>query len=61
MTEKIQIKAVELVRRIRDEQAKMLEGKSNEEIIEFYRKAGQAARQKAKPRQVRRAKSRRTK
>jgi hypothetical protein len=48
MAEKIQIKAVEMVRRIRDEQAKLLAGKSDAEIIAFFRKAGQAARQTAK-------------
>lgn len=48
MAEKIQIKAVEMVRRIRDEQAKLLAGKSDAEIIAFFRKAGEAARRKAK-------------
>jgi hypothetical protein len=48
MGEKIQIKAVEMVRRIRDEQAQMLAGKSPEEIIGFFRKAGEAARRGAK-------------
>ena len=47
MTEKIQIKAVEMVRHIRDEQAQKLKGKSKAEIIAFFRKAGEAA-QKAK-------------
>jgi len=51
MAEKIQIKAVEMVRRIRDEQAKLLAGKSDAEIIAFFRKAGQAARRKARKRQ----------
>jgi len=50
MAEKIQIKAVEMVRRIRDEQAKLLAGKSDAEIIAFLRKAGKAARRKAKKR-----------
>jgi len=50
MTEKTQIKAVELVRRIRDEQAQMLAGKSKAEIIAFFRRAGETARQKAKQR-----------
>ena len=40
MEEKTGIHAVELVRRIRDEQAKLLEGKSNNEIIDFFREAG---------------------
>jgi hypothetical protein len=35
---------VDVVRRIRDEQAKFLEGKSNEEIIDFFRRAGDAAK-----------------
>ena len=52
MAEKIQIKAVEMVRRIRDEQAQMLAGKSSEEIIDFFRKAGEAARKSAKRRQT---------
>jgi hypothetical protein len=51
MAEKTQIKAVEMVRRIRDEQAQLLAGKSREEIIAFYRKAGETARRKAKRRQ----------
>jgi hypothetical protein len=48
MAERIQIKAVEMVRRIRDEQARMLAGKSKDEIIAFFRKAGEAARREAK-------------
>jgi hypothetical protein len=52
MTEKKQIKAVEMVRRIRDEQAQMLAGKSKAEIIAFFRKAGEAARQEARVRQT---------
>jgi hypothetical protein len=48
MGEKTQIKAVEMVRRIRDEQAQMLAGRSNAEIIAFFRKAGEAAREEAK-------------
>jgi hypothetical protein len=51
MAEKAQIKAVEMVRRIRGEQARLLEGKSEAEIIAFFRKAGQAARRQAKKRQ----------
>lgn len=46
--EQTQINAVEMVRHIRDEQARLLEGKSGEEIIAFFRRAGKAARQKAK-------------
>ncbi len=52
MAEKTQIKAVEMVRRIRDEQARLLEGKSPAEIIAFFRKAGEAARRDAKRRQT---------
>jgi len=52
MAEKTQIKAVEMVRRIRDEQARFLEGKSPAEIIAFFRKAGEAARREAKKRQA---------
>ena len=44
MEKKTDSHAVELVRRIRDQQAEMLEGKSNEEVIEFFRKAGEAFR-----------------
>ncbi len=43
MAKKTDIHAVELVRRIRDQQAEMLEEKSNEEIIEFFHKAGEAS------------------
>lgn len=43
----IQIKAVEMVRRIRDEHARLLAGKSDAEIIAFYRKAGETARREA--------------
>ena len=49
MEEKTEIKAIELVRRIRDEQAELLAGKSPEEIIEFFRQAGAAARMMARP------------
>lgn len=49
--EKTQIKAVEMVRQIRDEQARLLEGKSDAEIILFFRKAGDAARREAKKKQ----------
>jgi hypothetical protein len=37
------VRAVDMVRRIRDRQAKALAGKSAAEIIAFYRVAGQAA------------------
>ncbi len=52
MAEKIQIKAVEMVRRIRDGQAQMLAEKSTAELIDFFKKAGEAARQRAKGSQV---------
>jgi hypothetical protein len=54
----IQVKAVEMVRRIRDEQAQLLAGKSDAEIIAFYRKAGETARRKAKKKQSAQAKCR---
>ncbi|MBI4878035.1 MAG: hypothetical protein HY812_00025 [Planctomycetes bacterium] len=44
MKERTDIRAVELVRRIRDRQARLLEGKSNEEIIEFFREAAERFR-----------------
>jgi hypothetical protein len=43
MAEKTDIKAVELVRSIRDRQAELLAGKSSAEIIEFFRQAREAA------------------
>ena len=46
------IKAVEMVRRIRDEQGQMLAGKSSQEIIDFFSKAGEAARKCAKRKQA---------
>lgn len=52
MAEKMQIKAVEMVRRIRDEQARILAGRSKAEIMAFFRNAGEAARQEAKERQT---------
>ena len=42
------IRAVEMVRQIRDELARELAGKSEAEIIAFYSKAGNAARELAK-------------
>ena len=44
------IRAVEMVRKIRDRQARRLAGKSSEEIIAFYRAAGEAAMQEAQRR-----------
>lgn len=48
MAETKQIRAVEMVRRIRDELARELAGKSDAEVISFYRRAGDAARESAK-------------
>lgn len=48
MAETKEIRAVEMVRRIRDELARELAGKSEAEIIAFYRKAGDAARESAR-------------
>ena len=51
------LRAVELVRRIRDRHARQLAGKTEAEIIAFYRAAGEAAmedlRQRSKPRKRR--------
>ena len=44
------IRAVEMVRKIRDRHARRLAGKSPEEIIAFYRAAGEAAMQDAERR-----------
>ena len=47
------IRAVEMTRKIRDRHARRLAGKTPEEVIAFYRAAGQAAvedAQQAKPR-----------
>ena len=43
------IRAVNMVRRIRDRQAKALAGKGAAEVIAFYRAAGDEAKQAAKP------------
>ena len=51
MTETKLIQVVEMVRRIRDGLARELAGKSEAEIIAFYRKAGDAARASAKGKQ----------
>jgi len=42
MAEKIQINAVEMVRTIRDEHARLLAGKSAAEIVAYFSKAGEA-------------------
>jgi hypothetical protein len=47
MSEKNEIRSLEMVRRIRDEMAIVLEGKSHAEIIAFFQKAGDIARQEA--------------
>jgi hypothetical protein len=44
MSETKVIRAVELVRQIRDQQAQQLADKSEAEIIAFFRRAGEAAR-----------------
>ena len=45
MSEKNEIRSLEMVRRIRDKMATVLEGKSHAEIIAFFQKAGDIARQ----------------
>ncbi len=45
MNEKNNIRAIEMVRRIRNEMAAALEGKSHAEIIEFFRVAGKLGQQ----------------
>ncbi len=44
------IRAVEMVRRIRDRHARILKGKTTTEIIAFYRAAGEAAMEDARQR-----------
>lgn len=44
MAETKAIKAVDLVRRIRDEQAEALAGKSDEEVMDFFRSAAERMR-----------------
>jgi hypothetical protein len=48
MSEKFEIRSVEMIRRIRDELADVLKGKSHPEIIEFFKKAGDSVRKKYK-------------
>ena len=57
MAEKSGIEAVDMVGRIRDEQAQMLAGKSNAEIIAFFKKAGEAARKRGERWQAARPRS----
>jgi len=52
--EKTEIRAVELVRRIRDEQAALLANKSETEVLDFFRRAGEAAREEARTHAARR-------
>ena len=47
MSETKTIRAVDLVRRIRDEQASKLAGKSEAEVIAFFKRAGDAAKKAA--------------
>jgi hypothetical protein len=49
------IKAVELVRKIRDEQAATLAGKSEEEVLGFFHRAAETAREDARRRTHRRS------
>ena len=50
MSEKIEIRSVEMVRRIREELADILKDKSHSEMIEFFKKAGDVARNECKRR-----------
>ena len=54
MAETKAIKAVELVRQIRDEQAAALAGKSEDEVLAFFHRAGETAREDARRRMHRR-------
>ena len=45
--EKTDFHAVEMVRKIRDEQAALLAAKSEEEVLAFYRAAGKRAQEQA--------------
>jgi hypothetical protein len=51
---KNEIRAVDLVRRIRDEQASSLAGKPDAEVLEFFHRAGLAAREEARTRALQR-------
>ena len=50
MAETKAIKAVELVRQIRDEQAVALAGKSEDEVLAFFHAAAERAREEARRR-----------
>ena len=54
MAETKAIKAVELVRQIRDEQAAALAGKSEDEVLAFFHRAAETAREDARRRMHRR-------
>ena len=56
--EKNEIRAVELVRRIRDEQAASLAGKPDAEVLEFFHRAGLVAREEAQMRVLQRTRQR---
>ena len=56
--EKNEIRAVELVRRIRDEQATSLAGKPDAEVLEFFHRAGLAALEEARTRALQRTRQR---
>ncbi len=55
----IRVRAVDLVRRIRDAQAKSLARKSPQEIVAFFRAAGDAAVEEAKQKAKRKTRKRR--
>jgi hypothetical protein len=40
---KTEVRAVEMVRRIRDEQAAFLAGRTQAEVLDYFHKAGEAA------------------
>jgi hypothetical protein len=46
--ERNEIRAIEMVRKIRDEQAALLASKSKEEIVAFFHKAGQRVLEEAR-------------
>lgn len=54
MAETKAIKAVELVRQIRDKQAAALAGKSEDEVLAFFHRAAETAREDARRRMHRR-------
>ena len=58
MEKKIEIHAVEMVREIRDRQAEQLKGKSNKEILAFFRNAANDFRRRSRSRNRSAAKTR---